>query len=104
MSKRALFMPNRIKAGRFVVEPPTLTCLGFEWYVEGDDNHNATVEVFYRKKGNRDWQKALPLLRIQNEESIFEFYNNSIDYITPNMMAAYYMGWFEADWCRRLGF
>jgi hypothetical protein len=80
-------MPNRVKPGKFVIEPPTLTCLGFEWYVEGDDNHNATVEVFYRKMGNRDWQKALPLLRIQNEESIFEFFNNRIDYITPNLFA-----------------
>ncbi|MBN1848989.1 MAG: hypothetical protein JW932_10425 [Deltaproteobacteria bacterium] len=80
-------MPNRIKPGRFVVEPPTLTCLGFEWYVEGDENHNATVEVLYRKRGDRNWLQALPLLRIQNEESIFRFYNNSIDYITPNMFA-----------------
>ncbi|MBN2059156.1 MAG: hypothetical protein JW882_01960 [Deltaproteobacteria bacterium] len=78
---------NRINPGRFVVEPSTLTCLGFEWYVEGDDNHNATVEVLYRKKGDYEWREALPLLRIQNEESIFKFYNNSIDYITPNMFA-----------------
>jgi hypothetical protein len=80
-------MLNKIKPGKFVIEPPTLTCFGFEWYVEGDDNHNATVEAFYRKKGDRDWKKALSLLRIQNEESIFQFHNNSIDYITPNMFA-----------------
>ena len=33
------------KAGEFVVEPPTLICLGFEWEIIGDDNRNATVEV-----------------------------------------------------------
>ena len=43
--------PNKVKPGKFIIEPPTLICLGFEWYIEGDDNHNATVEVWYRKKG-----------------------------------------------------
>lgn len=78
---------NRVKPGKFVVEPATLISLGFEWYIEGDDNHNASVEVWYRKKGDRSWKNALPLLRIQEEESIYEFFNNSIDYIAPNMFA-----------------
>ena len=75
------------KPKMFIVEPPTLISLGFEWYVEGDDNHNATVEVCYRKKTESVWNNALPLLRINKEESIFSFINNSIDYITPNMFA-----------------
>lgn len=78
---------NEIKPGKFVIEPPTLVSLGFEWYVDGDDNRNATVDVSYRKKGDSAWKKALPLLRIQNEESIFSFLNNSIDYIAPNLFA-----------------
>ena len=78
---------NRVKPGKFVVEPATLISLGFEWYIEGDENHNASVEVWYRKKGDRSWNDALPLLRIQEEESIYEFFNNSIDYIAPNMFA-----------------
>jgi hypothetical protein len=78
---------NSAKPGKFVVEPATLISLGFEWYIEGDDNHNAIVEVRYRKKGDRDWKKALPLLRIQNEESITKFLNNSIDYVAPNLFA-----------------
>ncbi len=41
--------------------------LGFEWMIDGDDNRNATVEVSYRKKGDRDWKEALPLLRLQHE-------------------------------------
>jgi len=32
---------NSIAAGEFVVEPPTLISLGFEWYVQGDGNRNA---------------------------------------------------------------
>jgi hypothetical protein len=85
--KNAVVKENSVKPGKFVVEPATLISLGFEWYIEGDDNHNASVEVGYCKKGDRDWKKALPLLRIQNEESITKFLNNSIDYVTPNLFA-----------------
>ena len=50
---------NTVKPVKFVIEPPTLISLGFEWYIEGDDNHNARVEVQYRKKvtrtGNRHY-------------------------------------------------
>ncbi len=54
-------------AGEFRVDPPTLTALGFEWRISGDDNRNARVEATYRKKGEREWRKALPLLRLQRE-------------------------------------
>ncbi|MEJ2724196.1 MAG: hypothetical protein P8175_06025, partial [Deltaproteobacteria bacterium] len=76
-----------VKPEKFVVEHPTLICLGFEWYVSGDANHNATVKVWYRKKGDDVWKKALPLLRIQNEEIINAFLVNWIDYVTPNLFA-----------------
>ena len=78
---------NAVKPGKFVVEHPTLICLGFEWYIAGDENHNATVNVCYRKKGDSHWKKALPLLRIQNEECINSFLVNWIDYVTPNLFA-----------------
>jgi hypothetical protein len=78
---------NAVKPAKFVIEPPTLICLGFEWYIEGDDNHNAIVEVSYRKKGENSWKEALPLLRIQNEECIDSFSVNWIDYVTPNLFA-----------------
>ncbi len=78
---------NAVKPAKFVIEPPTLICLGFEWYIEGDDNHNAIVKVSYRKKGENSWKEALPLLRIQNEECIDSFSVNWIDYVTPNLFA-----------------
>jgi len=56
-------------SGQFLVEPPTLICLGFEWYIEGDDNRNATVRVQYRSKGEIKWQEGPPLLRIGNEQA-----------------------------------
>jgi len=50
-------------AGKLVVEPPTLICLGFQWHIAGDDNRNAAVAVRYRRQGEAAWHDALPLLR-----------------------------------------
>jgi len=58
---------NGVTAGEFIVDPPTLINLGFEWMIDGDDNRSAAVEVTYRKKGDRDWKAPLPLLRLQQE-------------------------------------
>ena len=59
---------NAAKAGAFVVEPPTLICLGFEWQIIGDDNRNATVEVSYRPSGQSTWNEGMPLLRMGGEQ------------------------------------
>ena len=59
-----------IKAGEFLVDPPTLINLGFEWVVSGDDNHNAKVDVSYRKKGETAWKPAMPLMRLYHERKI----------------------------------
>src|SRR5205085_6226820 len=67
----------------FIAEPPTLVSLGFEWRIDGDDNRNATVSVFYRRKGEQSWKEGLPLLRIGNER----INENALQYITPNGFA-----------------
>ena len=36
---------NEVTAGEFVIDPPTLINLGFEWMIQGDDNRNAAVAV-----------------------------------------------------------
>ena len=54
-------------SGKLVVDAPTLTAIGVEWKIAGDDNRNAAVEVSYRRKGEQAWRKALPLLRIHHE-------------------------------------
>jgi len=72
-------------AGELVVEPPTLHALGFEWYIDGDDNRNAAVSLEYRESGAQDWQTGLPLLRIQREEMRRVY--NAFDYTAPNMFA-----------------
>jgi hypothetical protein len=75
---------NRVKPGQFVVGDPTLICLGFEWSIDGDDNHNAAVAVQYRKKGTGVWKEALPLLRLQNEEAGGSLTPGTV---VPNMFA-----------------
>jgi len=60
---------DAITPGRFLIDPPTLENLGFRWYVEGDSNRNAAVAVAFRRKGQRVWNEALPMLRVHHEVS-----------------------------------
>jgi len=73
-----------VTTGEFIVDPPTLINLGFEWFIDGDDNRNAAVDVSYRKKGNSQWLPALPLLRLKNEQI---FQGDRMDVVSPNMFA-----------------
>ncbi|MHB9027380.1 MAG: right-handed parallel beta-helix repeat-containing protein [Candidatus Latescibacterota bacterium] len=57
----------------FVVEPATLECLGFRWYLYGDDNGNATITMRYRTAGDAEWRTALPLLRVNREVVNWDF-------------------------------
>src|SRR5688572_7587184 len=76
--------PNTVAAGELLVEPPTLINLGFEWFMEGDDNRNASVAVSYRRSGETAWKEALPLLRLKGERV---FSQSQVDVIAPNMFA-----------------
>ena len=58
---------DEIQAGRFLIDPPTLENLGFRWYVEGDSNRNARVDVAFRREGDAAWKDALPMLRVHYE-------------------------------------
>src|ERR1700722_12034431 len=73
----------KVTAKEFIVERPTLIALGFEWQIDGDDNHNAAVAVSYRKKGGTAWKTGLPLLRLDHER----INENAFQFITPNMFA-----------------
>src|SRR2546428_6862869 len=72
---------NATKAGPFMVEPPTLICLGFEWDIAGDENRNATVDVSYRPSGQSAWKEGMPLIRMGGEK-IFR-----APYTVPNKFA-----------------
>src|SRR5688572_18611959 len=72
--------PNAVVAGEFVIEPPTLINLGFEWFVQGDANRDASVAVSFRKAGASAWSPALPLLRMGGERIYSE---SRVDVIVP---------------------
>ncbi|MEQ8704055.1 MAG: hypothetical protein RIC19_09060 [Phaeodactylibacter sp.] len=74
---------NAVTSGRLYVEPPTLICLGFEWYIGGDDNRNASVEVAYRKAGDPGWKTGMPLIRIGDEMAGIA----ELTYRTPRLFA-----------------
>lgn len=79
-----------VKAGEFLVDPPTLINLGFEWIISGDDNRNAKVDVSYRRKGTTEWKQGMPLMRIQHERTYWgneKTDDHIINVIQPNMFA-----------------
>ena len=76
--------PNQVAAGELLIEPPTLQNLGFEWFIDGDANRNARVEVAYREQGSRDWKRAQPLLRLGGERI---YSQSQVDVIVPPMFA-----------------
>jgi len=76
--------PNAVAAIEFLIDPPTLINLGFEWFIQGDENRNATVSVSYRKKGETAWKDALPMLRLKEERV---YMASQVDVISPNMFA-----------------
>jgi hypothetical protein len=75
---------DMVKPGDLFVEPPTLTSLGFEWRIDGDDNRNAIVQVQYRKAGDPTFKTGMPLFRLQGERTLE---NVRFDVISPNMFA-----------------
>jgi len=75
---------DTVVPGELVIEPATLINLGFEWFVQGDANRNASVDMAFRKKGSDAWRTALPLLRLQGERIYAE---SRIDLVAPNMFA-----------------
>ncbi len=76
---------DAVNPGRFVIERPTLICLGFEWAISGDDNRNSTVEVSYRKSGETGWKQGMPLLRMGGERVFRK--DLGLDYVVPEMFA-----------------
>ena len=76
--------PQIAVPGELLIEPPTLINLGFEWFLQGDANRNALVQVSYRRAGTGEWREALPLLRLQGERIYAE---SRVDVIAPNMFA-----------------
>jgi len=77
---------NAVTALELKVENPTLISLGFDWRIEGDENLNAMVAVFYRKNGEKQWREYLPLFRTGRGRMADYGFN---DFPDPNFEAFY---------------
>jgi len=64
-TQAAICQENAARPGKLVEECPTLKCLGVRWYIAGDSNRNARIEVDYRKAGPQEWKKGLDLFRVE---------------------------------------
>ncbi len=49
---------DAITPGKLDIDPPTLIGGGFQWWMTGDENHNARLKVVFRRKGRDAWQSA----------------------------------------------
>ena len=76
---------DAVVPGELVIEPATLNCVSFRWYVAGDDNRNATVGVSYGAQGEDAFRTGLPMLRIRGETA-FQTEPDS-RWEAPNMVA-----------------
>ncbi|MGH9719732.1 MAG: hypothetical protein ACRD8O_05935 [Bryobacteraceae bacterium] len=85
LSVSLLGAADAVSPGKFAIERPTLICLGFEWRIAGDDNRNASVEVSYRKAGEKEWKQAMPLFRLGGEKVFRK--DLGLDYTAPEMFA-----------------
>ncbi|MCU1262356.1 MAG: hypothetical protein JWO80_5241 [Bryobacterales bacterium] len=63
----ALYADNLLRPGVPTLDRPTLTALGVQLPLTGDDNFNSSVSVQFRISGTSTWQTALPLFRVHPE-------------------------------------
>ena len=77
------------KPGKVLTPFPTLENISIEWLIEGDDNLNGVVQVFFRQKGTSEWRKGMPLRRVPAGENVkFKWQNKfagSIFKLTPGV-------------------
>ena len=68
-----------------MIEPPTLHNLGFEWFIQGDANRNATVEVAYRKQGTTRMEAGAAAAAARRRAHLRRVPQS--DVVAPNMFA-----------------
>ena len=66
------FGGDAVVPGRVLEEAPTVRCLGMRWLIQGDDNGNAQVRVWFRREGQQSWREGLPLFRVDPEGIAYE--------------------------------
>jgi len=67
ISCSALYADNLLHLGTPKLDRPTLTTIGIQFLITGDDNFNSSVSVQYRVSGTSLWITGLPLVRVHPE-------------------------------------
>src|SRR5690242_18523397 len=86
-----------VPIGEAVMERPTLRCLGAYWIIRGDDNRNASIAVDYRKAGEEQWRKAMPLFRVEKGAHLTEQYGSALNVPADGWLFAGSIVMLEAD-------
>ena len=73
----------------------TFNSIGIEWPITGDENHNAECLVNYKKKGNSEWKKGLPLYRI--DFNGFNMMAGSILFLEPHITYQIELTFYDSD-------
>ena len=55
---------NHTVPGKIETKFPSIINIGIDWFIEGDDNQNGVVNIFYREKTMDPWQRGMDLRRI----------------------------------------
>jgi hypothetical protein len=63
-----IFAQDRTIPGEALTPYPTITNLAVDWIIQGDDNQNGVVNIYFREKGNKTWEQGMPLRRVQAGE------------------------------------
>ncbi|MFH1597565.1 MAG: right-handed parallel beta-helix repeat-containing protein [Patescibacteria group bacterium] len=58
---------SAVTSSDFYADEPTLKSLGFRWYVEGDEDNDAQVQVQYKRSVDSQYKQALEMKRINND-------------------------------------
>jgi hypothetical protein len=69
VSAGAILADDTLHMGAPTLDRPTLTTLGIQLPITGDDDMNASVSVRYRQAGTNNWRAAMPLFRVHPESS-----------------------------------
>ena len=75
---------NRLAVGEFLIDPPTLINLGFEWFIQGDDNRNARSMCRIASRETPSGSRACRCCVFRASASCRA---HQIDVISPNMFA-----------------
>lgn len=67
LSGSALLADNVLHLSTPTLDRPTLTSLGIQLLLTGDDNFNSTVTLQYRLTGTQTWRTGMPLFRVHPE-------------------------------------